>query len=117
MFQQPGRRSFLLAFLGGLTPQGIAHAQDPLAAKAELNQGVRAFNNGQYLKAVEHFQAAARLDPDSLNARLYLATTYMNQWVSGAPSEENQRNAEAARKGFQDVLDRDPTNVLAVESL
>jgi cytochrome c-type biogenesis protein CcmH/NrfG len=46
-----------------------------------LNQGVQAFRSARYPDAVLAFQRAVDLDPSSLNARLYLATAYMQQYV------------------------------------
>jgi len=88
-----------------------------LRARDQLNKGVNAFKNANFTQAVENFKQAVDLDPGFLNARLYLATAYMSQWVPGAPSEENTRFADAAQKGFLDVLNRDANNALAIESL
>jgi len=88
-----------------------------LRARDQLNKGVNAFKNGMHPQAVEHFKQAVDMDPGFLTARLYLATAYMSQYVPGAESEENQRNADAAMKGFLEVLDRDNKNALAVESI
>ena len=96
---------------------GCGNLINSLRARDQLNKGVNAFKNGSYPQAVERFKRAIQLDPTFMNARLYLASAYMSQYVPGAESEENQRNAEAATKGFQEVLDRDPNSSLAVESL
>ncbi len=96
---------------------GCSNIIHSLQARDQLNKGVNAFKNAAYPQAVEHFKRAIQLDPTFLNARLYLASAYMSQYVPGAESEENKRNAEAATKGFMEVLERDPNNTLAVESL
>jgi len=88
-----------------------------LQARDRLNKGVNAFRSANYVVAVEHFKRAVDLDPGFMNARLYLATAYMSQYVPGAPSEENKRMAEAAENGFLDILQREAGNALAVESL
>jgi len=100
-----------------LTLTGCGGIIEQLRARDQLNKGVNAFRNANYAQAVEHFKTAVELDPNFMNARLYLATAYMSQYVPGAPSEENKRNADAAEKGFLDVLNREPQNTLAVESL
>src|SRR5215831_5154955 len=74
-----------------------------LQARDHLNKGVTAFKNAQYPEAVEHFKQAVELDPNFASARLYLATAYMQQWIPGAESPENDQMAKAARKGFMDV--------------
>lgn len=96
------------------TGAGCGNALQQLRARDQLNKGVNAFKNANYAIAVEHFKRAVDLDPGFMNARLYLATAYMSQYVPGAPSEDNKRNAEAAEKGFLDVLEREPSSVLAV---
>ncbi len=96
---------------------GCGNVIQQLRARDQLNKGVAAFSSANYAMAVERFKRAVELDPSFMNARLYLATAYMSQYVPGAPSEENMRNAEMATKGFTDVLERDPANTLAVEYL
>ncbi len=88
-----------------------------LQARDQLNKGVNAFRNANYPQAIERFKRAIQLDPDLINARLYLASAYMSQFVPGAESEENKRNATAAENGFQDALQRDPNNQMAIQSL
>jgi tetratricopeptide (TPR) repeat protein len=105
----------LLALIGWTT--GCGNVIQSLRARDQLNKGVNAFKNAAYPQAVEHFKRAIELDPNFLNARLYLASAYMSQYVPGAESEENKRNAEADTKGFQEALGRDPNNALAVKSL
>ena len=107
----------ILSALAALALPNAIRAQDGLAARLELNQGVQAFKNAQYAKAVEHFQAAVRLDPSFLNARLYLASAYMSQYIPGDETPENVRMALAAEDEFRKVLMWDPENQLAAESL
>ena len=47
---------------------------------------------------------AKDLDPNLTNARLYLATAYANQYIPGAPSDENIRMGQQAIQEFQAVL-------------
>jgi tetratricopeptide (TPR) repeat protein len=96
---------------------GCGNVIQSLRARDHINKGVNAFKNAAYPQAIDNFKEAVRLDPTLINARLYLATAYMSQYVPGAESEENQRNADAATKGFMDVLERDANNQLAIESL
>jgi len=107
----------VIAVAVGLSGCGGMNVVQQLRARDQLNKGVNAFRNANFTVAVEFFKRAVELDPGFMNARLYLATAYMSQYVPGAPSEENKRNAEAATKGFLDVLEREPNNELAVESL
>jgi Tfp pilus assembly protein PilF len=90
---------------------------EKLKARDNLNKGVQAFKSAKYNSAVEHFKEAVRLDPDFPTARLYLATAYMSQYIPGADSEENMQNARAAEQEFLRVLEKDPSNTLAIESI
>lgn len=104
----------LVLGLGGLLfTTGCARLQ----SRDEMNKGVQAYKATKYGDAATHFKKAVELDGTNQNARLYLATSYMTQWVPGADSADNKRNQEAARKGFQDVLERDPKDKIALASL
>ena len=95
----------------------LATSCQKLKARDQLNKGVQAFKNAQYPQAVEHFKTAVELDPDFPTARLYLATAYMQQYIPGADSPENQQMATAARDQFQKVLDKKPNDELAIASI
>jgi tetratricopeptide (TPR) repeat protein len=88
-----------------------------LQARDDLNKGVAEFKNGQYDKAVEFFKQAKDLDPNLLNARLYLATAYASQYIPGAPSEENLRHGNEAIQEYTSVLDMDANNISAIDGL
>jgi len=88
-----------------------------LQARDDLNKGVAEFKNGQYDKAVEFFKQAKDLDPNLLNARLYLATAYASQYIPGAPSEENMRHGNEAIQEYNSVLEMDPNNLSAIDGL
>src|SRR5262249_56445552 len=57
------------------------------------------------------------LDPDLMNARLYLATAYASQYIPGAPSDENKKHGEAAIAEYKSVLDKDANNLSAIDGL
>jgi len=82
-----------------------------------MNQGVQAYRNNHYPDAVKHFKEAVRLDPTNQNAQLYLATSYMIQWVPGADSPDNKKNYDMAKQEFDKVLQKDPANGLALASM
>ena len=88
-----------------------------LKARDLLNKGVQAFKGGQYDTAVEDFKQAKELDPGLMNARLYLATAYANQYIPGAPSEQNLNFAKQAIQEYQDVLQIDPSNLTAIDGI
>ena len=88
-----------------------------LRARDLLNKGVAAFKNAQFDTAVEDFKQAKELDPDLLNARLYLATAYASQYIPGAPSEENMRHGNEAITEYREVLEKDGNNLSAIDGL
>lgn len=92
-------------------------ACNKLRARDQLNKGVQAYKNAKYEEAINRFQEAVKLDPALINAKLYLATAYANQYVPGADTPENNRNAEQAISVFQDVLKTNPPREAQVNSL
>lgn len=88
-----------------------------LRARDLLNKGVAAFKEAQFDRAVENFKEAKELDPDLMNARLYLATAYASQYIPGAPSEENKQHGEAAIAEYKSVLEKSPDNLNAIDGL
>jgi tetratricopeptide (TPR) repeat protein len=71
----------------------------------------------RYEEAISHFQSSVVLDPGLLNARLYLATAYAQQYIPGVDSEENNHMAEQAIEQFKRVLDVRPSRDLQISSL
>jgi tetratricopeptide (TPR) repeat protein len=99
---------------------GFSGCQDKinyLRARNELNHGVRSFTSADYERAVERFDTAIELDPKLLDARTYRAYSYMMQYIPGGESDENMQLAQQALEGFQDVLELDPNNELAMSSI
>ena len=88
-----------------------------LKSRDQMNQGVQAYKNNHYAEAVRHFKEAVTLDPTNQNAQLYLATSYMIQWVPGADAPDNKKNYDMARQEFDEVLKKDPSNSLALASM
>ncbi len=88
-----------------------------LKARDQLNKGVQAFKNQKYEAAINNFQKSVELDPTLLNARLYLATAYMQLYIPGADTVENNRNASQAISEFQKVLDMDPKNITSIKGI
>ena len=76
-----------------------------LRARDQLNKGVTAYKNAKYEEAIDHFQQAVALDPSLINAKMYLATAYAQQYIPGADTPENNKMAEEAIKQYQAVLD------------
>jgi tetratricopeptide (TPR) repeat protein len=85
-----------------------------LRARDQLNKGVGAYRNAQFQTAILHFKNAVALDPTLLNARLYLATAYAQQYLPGGESPDNLKIAQQAIDAFEDVLRMDPKNSTAM---
>jgi tetratricopeptide (TPR) repeat protein len=111
------KRYNLALLCGALLLVLFASGCDRLKARDHLNKGVQAYRNAQFQPAIVHFKEAVRLDPTLLNARLYLATAYAQQYVPGAESEDNLKTAQLAIDSFQDVLRIDPGNLTAIASV
>ena len=90
---------------------------EKLKSRDNLNKGVAAFKGAKYSDATTFFKEAIRLDPENPNAKLYLATAYMVQWIPGADSPENNEFAKNARDQFTDVYKKDPKDKTAIASL
>ena len=88
-----------------------------LQARDHLNKGVQSYKNARYEEAIEHFKTAVSLDPSLLNARIYLATAYAQQYVPGAETAENKRYADQAIEEYKKVLAADPNNVNSVKGI
>jgi len=88
-----------------------------LRARDQLNKGVQAYKSAKYEEAITHFQQAVEMDPALLNARLYLATAYAQQYIPGADTEDNNRMAEQAIDQFKKVLDMKPGRDQQIGSL
>src|SRR3974390_1246231 len=76
-----------------------------LKARDQLNKGVKAYKNSHYEQAIDHFQQAVQLDPALINARMYLATAFVSQYIPGVDSPDNIRTAQQAIDEYQKVLD------------
>jgi len=98
---------------------GTANCQfrDKLAAREHLNQGVQSYTAKKYDEAVEEFKAAVELDPELIDAYLYLATAYRAQFVPLALSPDNLRRGQQAIATFEQVLEMDPGNTTAMANI
>jgi tetratricopeptide (TPR) repeat protein len=88
-----------------------------LAARDQLNKGVDAYKSARYEEAIGHFQKATQLDPTLPMAKSYLATALATNVVPGADTPENLKTAQQAISIFQEVLDKDPTDVNSLKQI
>ena len=88
-----------------------------LKARDQLNKGVQSYKNNKYEQAIDHFQQAVALDPSLINARLYLATAFAQQYIPGADTPENNRMGEQAIDQYKQVLQADRKNINSVKGI
>ena len=119
------RARFLLAAgLSALTLCAVLASTLALTARAQgpahesMKQAESAYNQGDFPSAVEHFQTAVKMEPDNLNAKLFLANALLRRCES-APlnSAEAAPCVSAAHQQYLDVLARDPRNSRALDGL
>ena len=109
-----------LVLAGGLWSLMRAYGVDSIAdlhARNALNKGVSAFTAGDFVRAGDYFEEAADLDPDLQAARVYSAYSVMMQYQPGAEYQENIDIANRALDGFKSVLEDDPGNETALQSI
>src|SRR6202035_112279 len=87
-----------------------------LRARDQLNKGVESYKNNHYEQAIDHFQQSVQLDPGLINARMYLATAYVSQFIPGVDSPDNVRTAQQAIDEYQKVIDANPARDQKVNS-
>ena len=107
----------VLAGLTILAVMMMAAGCTKLQARDQLNKGVQSYKNARYEEAISHFKRAVELDSKLLNARLYLATAYAQQYIPGADTEDNNRMANSAIEEYKNVLQADPNNVGSVKGI
>lgn len=90
---------------------------DKLSARDELNKGVKAYSSQKFDEAVTHLQNAVDLDPELIDAELYLATTYRVQYQPGGQSMDNLQMAQKAIQIFERVLAKDPANESSIANI
>src|SRR5216684_3828357 len=105
------RLTLLAGFLSALT---LTAADD---WRSWLNRGIEAYKSARYQEAVEDFQKSIDLSPNEVTPHLYLATAWMIQYIPGATSPENLDIQHGAETEFNRVLQLDPKNLTALQSL
>src|SRR2546428_7462576 len=79
-------------------------ACNKLQARDQLNKGVQSYKNAKYEEAIDHFQKSIAYDPTLINARLYLATAFAQQYIPGADTPDNNKMGEQAIDQYKEVL-------------
>jgi tetratricopeptide (TPR) repeat protein len=111
------RGARVLAFVAVVLALFSLAGCNKLRARDQLNKGVQAYKNAKYEEAIEKFKNAVALDPSLINARLYLATAYAQQYIPGADTPDNNRMAEQAINEYQDVLKMKANDLNAIKGI
>src|SRR5438128_12240674 len=90
-------------------------ACNKLQARDQLTKGVQSYKRAKYEEAIDYFQQAVSLDPGLINARLYLATAYSQQYIAGADTEDNKRMAQQPTSEYKAVRESHPKNAHSVK--
>lgn len=112
-------RKLLIILAVGVLGMGLASCTfySRLQARNHLNRGVEAYTAKNFDAAAEEFKSAVELDPELVDAYLYLAASYRAQFVPQVPTPENLRKGQEAIASFQKVLELDPKNVNAMGNI
>jgi tetratricopeptide (TPR) repeat protein len=99
--------SLLLVLVASTAGCGLVNR---VRAKNALNEGARAYRDGNFALAEEKFRYAYEMDPSQQNAPLFIARSVQQQYKPGVPTPENVAVGEKAIAAYQDILNRDPSN-------
>ncbi len=88
-----------------------------IRAKNQLNEGAAAYKAGRFAEAQMHFQSAHELDPSQQNAPLFIARAIHAQYRPGVDTPENVAKAQEAIVAYRKVLDGNPGDDNAYNSV
>jgi tetratricopeptide (TPR) repeat protein len=90
-----------------------------LKARDNLNKGVKAFTEMKYDAAAQFFEKALELDPDFVDAQMYLATAYTSQFVPGSADPKSEQMAQKGIDTFKKVVAnaKDPASSNAMNAM
>ncbi len=86
-------------------------------AQTELNQGIAQYKQEEYKSAARNFRKALRLDPESVQAHLYLARTLTAEFDPDISTAKNLVLATVAKDEFTELLRRDPHDAEAMKGM
>jgi TonB family protein len=105
-----GLAALALCAVAASTLAFTARAQG--AAGDMMKQGQAAYNRGDYKTAAGEFESAVRLNPDDLEAKLWLAKSLYRQYIPGTPADNPL--VTGARQQLLEVMAREPGNTRAL---
>lgn len=99
--------ALLVALAGASSGCGIVNR---IRAKNALNEGARAYKEGNFSEAQAKFEHAQELDPSQKNAPVFIARAIHAQYRPGVDAAENVKKAQDAVEAYKKVLENDPGN-------
>jgi tetratricopeptide (TPR) repeat protein len=90
----------VLLLLAALPLSGCNFIQ-MMRARDYSNRGVKYFGDQKYGAAAQSFEKAIQADPNFEVARLYLATSYMSQFIPGSTDPKSEKMAYKAIETFE----------------
>jgi tetratricopeptide (TPR) repeat protein len=112
----------VLLLLASIPLSGCGFLQ-MMRARDYSNKGVKAFSDQKYDAAAQFFEKAIQEDPRFEVARLYLATSYMSQFVPGSTDPKSEKMAMKAIETFEFIannaekVDNKKSAMIAIASL
>jgi tetratricopeptide (TPR) repeat protein len=108
----------VLLVLAVIPMSGCSFVQK-LKARDNLNKGVKAFTEMKYDAAAQFFEKAIELDPEFVDAQMYLATAYTSQFVPGSADPKSEMMAQKGIDTFKKVVAhaKDPASPNAMNAM
>jgi tetratricopeptide (TPR) repeat protein len=100
-----------------LAVPGVAQDEAKVSARNALNEGVQAFRQGHFEDAIERFEQAVTLDPEFVQARMYLAATYLQVFEPGVDTPDNVIWATKALDQYSEILRSNPSDVESLKAV
>ena len=114
---KPSRISLITLLLVALSTSAGCGMVNRIRAKNALNEGARAYKEGNFKLAEEKFRYAYELDPSQKNAPIFIARSIQQQYRPGVDTPENRSKGEAAVSAYQEVLAQNPGNEDAYKAI
>lgn len=105
-----------LLLVAAVTTSGCG-VVNSIRAKNQLNEGAAAYKAGRFAEAQQHFESARELDPSQQNAPLFIARAIHAQYRPGVDTPENIVKAQAAIEAYKKVLEGNPGDDNAYNSV
>jgi tetratricopeptide (TPR) repeat protein len=86
-------------------------------ARNALNEGARAYREGNFAEAEQKFRYAYELDSSQERTPLFIARSVQQQYKPGVNTPENVAKGQEAIQAYQEILNREPGNEDAYKAI